>query len=519
MTQLDNIRSSRPVVRFPSRCGSASLRRTPKFSASSDEVPNTFMNAIAWVSRHDAMLRKFIHLVQQFPNLIDEPDLMYFRLYMAEQYQDKVNVEQERAVERILQSPHARRVPSNYSLLSPSKIEVYVSGEVCETQWTNTDFIARELAQHFKVQTDPPLPRYPGFQTEEDLVLSCNVMIFVLTDSSLADPFCVHQLRTAIASHVPIVLIREPEGTDIPDTIAEDSPIIFSRPVTALTDVADQTPVLFLDDSPKPVGKDKNRGVNKSISRINSAKKIVPQNSILLMDWLKKELPSALLFSFEHRGTCMGRIVTRVKNMALGETLVDGYGNKLPTELPVSPKQLDELSHTFHDSKIADMAESLRATPTSSLWGGIPNCGRCGQEMQLPERLTVSTPHPNDPTLSKFLHHSQKNLQGQTHQKTLLDRPATAPSKLSARSAEPSGGEGEIVSGSKETGAVKTTDTKPPKKDASSTSAPTSRPASAARSRTPSSRPASARSVTFSDTDQVVEFNSPVVEFETEEND
>ena len=62
-------------------------------------------------------------------------------------------------------------------------------------------------------------------------------------------------------------------------------------------------------------------------------------------------------------------------------------------------------------------------------------------------------------------------------------------------------------------------DTKPPKKDASSTSAPTSRPASAARSRTPSSRPASARSVTFSDTDQVVEFNSPVVEFETEEND
>ena len=37
------------------------------------------------------------------------------------------------------------------------------------------------------------------------------------------------------------------------------------------------------------------------------------------------------------------------------------------------------------------MAESLKATPTSSLWGGIPNCGRCGEELQLPERLTVSS--------------------------------------------------------------------------------------------------------------------------------
>ena len=34
-----------------------------------------------------------------------------------------------------------------------------------------------------------------GFQTEEDLVMSCNVMIFVLTDTSLADPFCVHQVK------------------------------------------------------------------------------------------------------------------------------------------------------------------------------------------------------------------------------------------------------------------------------------------------------------------------------------
>ena len=39
----------------------------------------------------------------------------------------------------------------------------------------------------------------------------------------------VAQLRTAIANHVPIVLIREPEGTDIPDTIRDDSPIVFSR--------------------------------------------------------------------------------------------------------------------------------------------------------------------------------------------------------------------------------------------------------------------------------------------------
>ncbi|XP_063685196.1 uncharacterized protein LOC134819280 [Bolinopsis microptera] len=528
MTQLDNIRSSRPMVRFPSRCGSANLRRTPKFSASSDEVPNTFMNAVAWISRHDAMLRKFVHLVQQLPNLIDEPELMYFRLYMSEQYQDKVNSEQEKAVERILQSPHARRAPSSYSLLSPSKIEVYVSGEVCETQWTNTDFITRELAQHFKVQTDPPLPRYPGFQTEEDLVMSCNVMIFVLTDSSLADSFCVHQLRTAIANHVPIVLIREPEGTDIPDSIGDDTPIVLNRPVTALTDIADQTPVLFLDDSPKPVGKDQNRGVNKSVSRINSAKESTPQNSILLMDWLKRELSSALLFSFEHRAICMGRVVTRVKNMAFGETLVDGFGNTLPTELPLSPKQLDELGRNFHDSKIADMAESLRATPTSSLWGGIPNCGRCGEELQLPARLTVPTPQPTDPTLSKFLHHSQKCLQGQSDQKTTPDRPSTAPSNLSSSRAKKEnslGSNDKKLSDIKKSGhvdkdAVTSNHETKPTKTERSTSRPTSassRPTSAASSRAASSnsRPPSARSVTFSDTDQVVEFSSPVVEFDT----
>eukprot|EP00116_Pleurobrachia_bachei_P018445 sb/3478707/ len=74
------------------------------------------------------------------------------------------------------------------------KIDIYVSGEICETQWTNTDFIARELAQHFRVQTDPPLPRHPGFSSEEGLVSSCTVMVFVVSETSLNDPFCLHQV-------------------------------------------------------------------------------------------------------------------------------------------------------------------------------------------------------------------------------------------------------------------------------------------------------------------------------------
>lgn len=43
-----------------------------------------------------------------------------------------------------------------------AKISVYVTGEVSDTQWTNTDFVTRELASHFTVHSDPPSPRFPG---------------------------------------------------------------------------------------------------------------------------------------------------------------------------------------------------------------------------------------------------------------------------------------------------------------------------------------------------------------------
>ena len=42
-----------------------------------------------------------------------------------------------------------------------------------------------------------------------------------------------------------------------------------------------------------------------------------------------------------------------------GETLVDGFGNTLPTELPLSPKQLDELGRNFHDSKYVSYIQNI----------------------------------------------------------------------------------------------------------------------------------------------------------------
>ena len=40
MTQLDNVQRSRPLVKFPTRCGSARIHKTRKFSSNSEEVAN-----------------------------------------------------------------------------------------------------------------------------------------------------------------------------------------------------------------------------------------------------------------------------------------------------------------------------------------------------------------------------------------------------------------------------------------------------------------------------------------------
>ena len=93
------------MVRFPTRCGSASLQRSRKYSANSEEVenkndlqlysflysmknlilneykyyiimndikinqvyfqiPHTFLSALEWIDRHDVMLRKFVNLME-----------------------------------------------------------------------------------------------------------------------------------------------------------------------------------------------------------------------------------------------------------------------------------------------------------------------------------------------------------------------------------------------------------------------------------------------------------------------
>eukprot|EP00116_Pleurobrachia_bachei_P014271 sb/3474533/ len=112
---------------------------------------------------------------------------------------------------------------------------------------------------------------------------------------------------------------REPEGTDLPESIISDtSPITLSRPVTALADIADNSPVLFVDDSTKPRGRDENRGVNKSIDRIKSGKQSVPLKQVLLVDWFEKELQSSCVFAFDHRAHCMTKLIARIKNVAFG---------------------------------------------------------------------------------------------------------------------------------------------------------------------------------------------------------
>ena len=40
-------------------------------------------------------------------------------------------------------------------------------------------------------------------------------------------------------------------------------------------------------------------------------------------------------------------------------------------------------------ARVAEMADSLLACPTSSLWGGTPSCPRCGQLLPLTERMST----------------------------------------------------------------------------------------------------------------------------------
>ena len=91
MTQLDNIRNGGPVVKFPSRCGSASLTRSPRYTANQAELPHTYDGALKWMNRHDTVLRKFVSLLEQFPNMIQDEELKYLNLFLTDHYQVKLN--------------------------------------------------------------------------------------------------------------------------------------------------------------------------------------------------------------------------------------------------------------------------------------------------------------------------------------------------------------------------------------------------------------------------------------------
>ena len=43
--------------------------------------------SICFINKLTNWTFNLIVVLRQFPNLMDEPDLMYFRLYMSEQYQ------------------------------------------------------------------------------------------------------------------------------------------------------------------------------------------------------------------------------------------------------------------------------------------------------------------------------------------------------------------------------------------------------------------------------------------------